>query len=596
MTCRSWSYSCRYLLFIWAVLLPCLILGDRTRWENEIEASLKRNIKGCGFEFTEDTNQSMIAPVDKFLIKRYFPTKQDLQGLRHLPESITQSHEALKVNAIKRGYSYEKWGMEKESRWEIPATHPGQDKNNCLKMSFLAAEGKPLSFYNEFRQVDRAFYIAHASYALIHPSGATAISCGYYMGEECCENRWDYAKEWKDNCFKALKDKKLSFMSLFDDNLDSKTRAMVEDSCSDHRDIGLPNHAGLGPASVMHTLKRVKGTVFVLPALWDYNYHHWVADSLARLAHSIRFLRIHKHVRLHVRAFETYDGMHFRSDQFKQQAKLMRSRFLSLLGIDPHRVISGHVLADRVIVARCTRCSYGLSNPVELRLLRKHLLAMSDMKLYSWMNVGHNTNTSSVSDHHRRQLLPEDHPMYVPRTAHHGHVNTHQHARRHHNRSNHITSNHLLSVVLQQRYASVHDTDRDWTDATVELIAAALKQHLPPHRLTILSSKASKEPSYCLACDIKTYSGAHVLVGAHGAGLTNLLFLPPGSLVVEVAGEIKDVNMPVCGYYGPLASAVGAHHLLYVHNREPGGYLDPEQLAKQTSSFCLSYEHLVDQI
>lgn len=149
----TFLYRYRNLLLVLASSLPCFICSDKARWEREIESSLKRNLKGCGFEFTEDTNHSMIAPRDKFFIKRYFPTKQDLQALRHLPESITQSHEALKTNAIKRGYSYEKWGVEKESRWEIPSTHPGQDRNNCLKMSFLAAEGRPLSFYSEFRQV-----------------------------------------------------------------------------------------------------------------------------------------------------------------------------------------------------------------------------------------------------------------------------------------------------------------------------------------------------------------------------------------------------------------------------------------------------------
>lgn len=119
MSCRPLSGQCRILLIIVAACLLCLVRSDRTRWQKEIQDSLKRNLKGCDYKFTEDTNHSMIAPRDKFLIKRYFPTKQDLQALRHLPESITQSHEALKINAIKRGYSYEKWGMEKESRWEV---------------------------------------------------------------------------------------------------------------------------------------------------------------------------------------------------------------------------------------------------------------------------------------------------------------------------------------------------------------------------------------------------------------------------------------------------------------------------------------------
>ena len=38
------------------------------------------------------------------------------------------------------------------------------------------------------------------------------------------------------------------------------------------------------------------------------------------------------------------------------------------------------------------------------------------------------------------------------------------------------------------------------------------------------------------------------------SGMTNVMFLPPGGLVIEMVGEFKDVNMPVCGYYSPMVS------------------------------------------
>lgn len=55
--------------------------------------------------------------------------------------------------------------------------------------------------------------------------------------------------------------------------------------------------------------------------------------------------------------------------------------------------------------------------------------------------------------------------------------------------------------------------------------------------------------------------------------MTNIMFMPPNSMVVEIFGDFKDVNMPYCGYYGPLSSIVGAHHFLYSFN-----YLTHEEL------------------
>lgn len=75
-------------------------------------------------------------------------------------------------------------------------------------------------------------------------------------------------------------------------------------------------------------------------------------------------------------------------------------------------------------------------------------------------------------------------------------------------------------------------------------------------------------------------------------GMTNIMFMPPGSMVVEIFGELKDVNMPYCGYYGPLSSIVGAHHFLYSfnYNKDPSEELNEERvqdIVKQSYEFYL---------
>ncbi|XP_022877643.1 protein O-linked-mannose beta-1,4-N-acetylglucosaminyltransferase 2-like [Olea europaea var. sylvestris] len=58
-----------------------------------------------------------------------------------------------------------------------------------------------------------------------------------------------------------------------------------------------------------------------------------------------------------------------------------------------------------------------------------------------------------------------------------------------------------------------------------------------------------------------------VLVGAHGAGLTNELFLPSGAVMVQV--ELLGTEWPSNTYYGDTARPMGVHYLRYK--------IDPEE-------------------
>ena len=71
--------------------------------------------------------------------------------------------------------------------------------------------------------------------------------------------------------------------------------------------------------------------------------------------------------------------------------------------------------------------------------------------------------------------------------------------------------------------------------------------------------------------DIRLFHRARVVVGVHGAGLTNMLFCAPGAAVVELG-----VTEPCCGMYRHMARALGlryaahelgqsAFHLSHVH-------------------------------
>jgi hypothetical protein len=94
-------------------------------------------------------------------------------------------------------------------------------------------------------------------------------------------------------------------------------------------------------------------------------------------------------------------------------------------------------------------------------------------------------------------------------------------------------------------------------------VVRAFTTAFPEHEVVRLSSACSLSHSCSLEAEISEYALADVLVGLHGAGLTNQMFMRPGSLVVELQGDYSDVSSPGVGYYGTMAAISGHHHCLY---------------------------------
>ncbi len=89
-----------------------------------------------------------------------------------------------------------------------------------------------------------------------------------------------------------------------------------------------------------------------------------------------------------------------------------------------------------------------------------------------------------------------------------------------------------------------------------------LTNKFPSSRILSITD-ADAYSANCYECEIRGYREADVLIGYHGAGLTNVMFMKPGSILVEVTGEFDARMMPKCGYFGPLATIFGVHHLIY---------------------------------
>jgi capsular polysaccharide biosynthesis protein len=75
---------------------------------------------------------------------------------------------------------------------------------------------------------------------------------------------------------------------------------------------------------------------------------------------------------------------------------------------------------------------------------------------------------------------------------------------------------------------------------------------------------------------------ADVVVGMHGAGMTNNLYMRPGGVVVEVVPEFDSRMAPLVGIFPRLSGIVGLNHYTYYIK---GITFDPEKLALDTADY-----------
>lgn len=69
------------------------------------------------------------------------------------------------------------------------------------------------------------------------------------------------------------------------------------------------------------------------------------------------------------------------------------------------------------------------------------------------------------------------------------------------------------------------------------------------------------------------------------AGITNVIFMPPESLVIEIIGKFDGRMLPVCGYHGPLVAMYGSHHYLHYFDWKGGEKLLAEVMASESHQF-----------
>ncbi len=63
------------------------------------------------------------------------------------------------------------------------------------------------------------------------------------------------------------------------------------------------------------------------------------------------------------------------------------------------------------------------------------------------------------------------------------------------------------------------------------------------------------------------------------------MFMPPGSLVVEIVGQFDGRMLPLCGYHGSLAAVFGVHHFVYYYDWKGDEALVAAEVAREAVAF-----------
>jgi hypothetical protein len=105
-----------------------------------------------------------------------------------------------------------------------------------------------------------------------------------------------------------------------------------------------------------------------------------------------------------------------------------------------------------------------------------------------------------------------------------------------------------VMLVLQRSRGKMSarsgDVTRIWSDAFFEEIVGSISAAFPRYQVVTFSDK-NVTLLQCIECQMELFSRSTVMVGMHGAGLSNMMFMPLGATVVEITPGLDGRMLPV---------------------------------------------------
>mmetsp|Transcript_11106 Transcript_11106/g.16915 ORF Transcript_11106/g.16915 Transcript_11106/m.16915 type:complete len:173 (+) Transcript_11106:272-790(+) len=155
-----------------------------------------------------------------------------------------------------------------------------------------------------------------------------------------------------------------------------------------------------------------------------------------------------------------------------------------------------------------------------------------------------------------------------------------------------LSSTNLLSrpsvLVLHRTISAftqnLFDVKRRWPSAVLEKIVAEISSSLNDPNVKVFSDSNSLLME-CISCQVRLFSEANIVIGVHGAGMMNTLFMKPGSVVVEIVpiDGMDSRHVPLNGIFHRLSSVAGLHHMTFMYNMSASSF--PSSLLQEVVVF-----------
>lgn len=300
----------------------------------------------------------------------HHPAPKEVLEYESIPPMLSIVHPNLTIGFTRGRPAAHLWAVRKEINWQLAKDHPRTNKTNCLVIA-RNATSFPNTLYSDLRR-NYQFYLLRKKNVLIHETGIVGSHCGYFQIIDGCETRYKFiGKRWWHNCRDELKLHGLTWDTTRSDALFTIKSPLFTAKngtlCKDSNPDGIKaeyNYQKIGSSTYTPLPWTYHPKVFLISALWDSNYHHFLIDSFLRLIRCIDFLKSNPDIKVHIR--ESGD-VYRKKPSYSVLGAAMREKIFNVMEIDPKRQIWGPVIAGEVFIPRAVKCNYEIGHGLEVR-------------------------------------------------------------------------------------------------------------------------------------------------------------------------------------------------------------------------------------